>query len=266
MVACGEDGPIVQQRPFGPAGEPGTPAPLSGGSEPRVGEGGRTPATADGDAARAAPRELLPDLQIMPPRELYIEEGVDARKLRFSTTVVNTGEGPLDLAGSYDTASGITTATQRIQRDDGSTIERLVGTFVYHPGHEHWHFDDFTMLELWTYDSDGRLVDMKATTGKATFCAVDEVLTYGSLPYVPDGPSFLECGQGVQGISVGWSDTYTADLIGQELDITGLPDGRYAVRTVADPAERLRETNDGNNDLTVYVELRGGTIELLDAP
>jgi len=122
------------------------------------------------------------------------------------------------------------------------------------------------VLELWTYGDDGELGEMKATTGKATFCAVDEVLEYADLSHVPDGPAYLECGHSVQGISVGWSDTYTADLIGQELDITNLPDGRYAVRTIVDPAERLRETRDDNNALVVYVELRGDTVSMLERP
>ncbi|MEX0749241.1 MAG: lysyl oxidase family protein, partial [Dehalococcoidia bacterium] len=176
------------------------------------------------------------------------------------------GEGPLDIAGSYDADAGITTATQRIHHEDGDVVEEIAGRFVFHPGHEHWHFKDFTMLELWTYGCDGELDEMKATTGKGTFCAVDEVLADETLPHVPEGPSFLECGQGVQGLSVGWSDTYTADLIGQELDIDGVPDGRYAVRTLADPAGRLREKDDDNNDLVVYVEITGAEIELLDGP
>jgi len=271
ITACGDGDPMAQHRNFEGPQVPGTPAPLAGGAESRVEAVGEeetaSPSTTPvSEPPSAAPRELLPDLQVMPPRELYIEEGADVRKLRFSTTVVNIGDGPLDIAGSYDPDSRITTATQRIHRDDGYVTEQVAGAFMFHPGHEHWHFEDFTMLELWTYDRDGELDEMKATTGKATFCAVDEVLEDDSLPHVPEGPSFLECGQGVQGISVGWSDTYTADLIGQELDITGVPDGRYAVRTVADPAERLRETNDDNNDLVVYVELRDGTIELLDGP
>lgn len=261
VMACGDGDPMAEHRGLGQAPSREL-TPLAGGAE------GRTlpSATMVAEATADAPRDLLPDLQILPPRELYIEEGEAVRTLRFSTTVVNRGEGPLDIAGSYDAGSGITTATQRIHRDDGGIVEQVAGAFMFHPGHEHWHFEDFTMLELWTYDDDGELDEMKATTGKATFCAVDEVLEDESLTHVPEGPSFLECGQGVQGISVGWSDTYTADLIGQELDITGVPDGRYAVRTLADPAERLREGDDGNNALVVYVELRGTEIELRDGP
>jgi hypothetical protein len=241
------------------------PSPLAGGAARPT----ATPAVeqeAVPPAERETPHELLPDLQVMPTRELYVEDGGSGRKLRFSTTVVNTGDGPLDIAGMFDAARGITTATQLVHRSDGSTKEHLAGEFIFHPGHEHWHFEDFTVLELWTYGDGGELDEMRATTGKATFCAVDEVLEYADLPHVPDGPAYLQCGQSVQGISVGWSDTYTADLIGQELDITGVPDGRYAVRTIVDPAERLRETRNDNNALAVYVELRGDSVSMLDGP
>jgi hypothetical protein len=222
--------------------------------------------TAQPPSTPHVPKELLPDLQVLPTRELYVEGGGGARKLRFSTTVVNTGDGPLDIAGMFDGARGITTATQLIHHDDGSAEEHLAGEFMFHPGHEHWHFQDFTAFELWTYRDDGSLDEMKASTGKATFCAVDEVFEHPDLPNVPDGPAYLQCGQSVQGISVGWSDTYTADLIGQELDISGLPDGRYAVRTIVDPAERLRETHDDNNTGVVFVELNGGSVAMLDGP
>ncbi|MEX2225891.1 MAG: lysyl oxidase family protein [Dehalococcoidia bacterium] len=264
--ACGDGNPMAEHRPFGRPPDTATPAPLAGGAEPSSGDPTAVPSATAHDPGSQPGRELLPDLQIMSPRELYIEDTEGARKIRFSTTVVNAGEGPLDIAGSYDADAGITTATQRIHHEDGDVVEEIAGRFVFHPGHEHWHFKDFTMLELWTYGCDGELDEMKATTGKGTFCAVDEVLADETLPHVPEGPSFLECGQGVQGLSVGWSDTYTADLIGQELDIDGVPDGRYAVRTLADPAGRLREKDDDNNDLVVYVEITGAEIELLDGP
>ena len=270
FAACGDMEPNADRRPAQrtPLSQTGyaTPQGAVAGAAfgPQRAEGAANERT-DAQPAAADVRELLPDLEVLPPKELYIEAGA-VRKIRFSTTVVNTGDGPLVIAGALDAASGTTTASQHILHSDGSIDVRLAGSFMFHPGHEHWHFEDFTMLELWTYREDGTLETMKATTGKATFCAVDEVLEYETLEHVPDGPSFLTCGQGIQGISVGWSDTYTADLIGQELDITNVPDGSYAVRTVADPALRLVETNDDNNDLVVFVDLEGDNIRLRDGP
>lgn len=39
----------------------------------------------------------LPDLQILPPQQLYLEINEETKKIRFSTTVINYGIGPLEL-------------------------------------------------------------------------------------------------------------------------------------------------------------------------
>ena len=46
------------------------------------------------------------------------------------------------------------------------------------------------------------------------------------------------------GLSIGWADYYGSTLPGQELDIRGLPDGRYCLRNEADPADRLDESDE----------------------
>ena len=202
----------------------------------------------------------------MEPRQLYVVDDGVTRVLRFSTTVANVGEGPLDLLGSVDAASGVTTATQRIARDDGTTDARLAGRFAFHDEHEHWHFEDFTVMEIWTIDEVGGLVDLVASTGKSTFCAIDSEWYDQELPDAVAEAAFGTCGQGVQGISVGWSDTYEAELFGQSLEITGLADERYALRCVVDPDNLLVELEDGNNATISYMELGAGGVVLVEAP
>jgi hypothetical protein len=122
------------------------------------------------------------------------------------------------------------------------------------------------MFEIWSYDAaDGRLDELKVTTGKATFCALDEALAD---PASPDNvpPQFLSCAEGRQGISAGWTDTYLAEIEGQELDIEALPNGRYALRTTIDPANRIQEIDDANNTSTVYVRIEGELLEVLASP
>ncbi len=211
------------------------PEPLSGGAE----------------AAQSVPGERLPDLEPMPIRELYIEGEGDARVLRFSTTVFNRGDGPLELVGSYSSAANTFIAAQHTYQRDGSMREREVGQFQSRGEHAHWHF------EVWTRDENGDLADRVLTTGKTTFCAVDEVPELESAP----PPAYLTCGEGVQGISAGWSDTYAAVIPGQELELRSLPDGDYALRTVIDPGERLYETDKSNNALVEYVRIDGSSIE-----
>lgn len=216
----------------------------------------------------ADPRLLLPDLQTTEPAEVYVARDPEsgARELRFSTTLVNAGEGPLDLVGEPDVEQGTIHTRQRIHRGDDTVHERDSGTFIFHSGHAHWHFEDLTMFEIWSYDeADGSLDELLVTTGKATFCALDEALAD---PEAPDNvaPQFLSCAEGRQGISAGWTDTYGAEIEGQELDIDSLPDGRYALHTTIDPANRIQEIDDGNNTSTVFVRIEGELLELLPAP
>ncbi|HEV2786160.1 MAG TPA: hypothetical protein VGV67_07230, partial [Solirubrobacteraceae bacterium] len=57
--------------------------------------------------------------------------------LRFSNTVWNAGEGPLEIHG---TPGGNSTVTQRIFDDTGGFTDVGVGTdLLFHPSHDHFH-------------------------------------------------------------------------------------------------------------------------------
>jgi hypothetical protein len=172
----------------------------------------------------------------------------------------------MEMAGIMDPESETVTAVQRIQRHDGEVSEREVGELALHPLHKHWHLQDFATFELWSFKPGGELDQLLATTGKITFCLLDHVRASPPPANVAPDPEFIECRWQVQGISEGWSETYTADLPGQELDITPIPDGPYAIRTTLDPENRLQELNEVNNTVTSYLELREGRVEVLGAP
>lgn len=247
IVACSvrdlDDQP-ADDAPEGGAIPSATMEPLEGGAP----------------AAPAQPVALLPDLQLMPTREAYIEVEGDGRVLRFSTTVLNAGEGPLELAGEHREAEGIIIAMQNTLLSDGSYARREVGRFVYHPEHAHWHFEDFTLLEVWTADESGQPAELMLSTGKYTFCAVDEVPEFWNAAE----PAYFTCGEGTQGISRGWSDTYGAEIPGQELALGALPDGEYVLKSAVDPANRLAETDDDNNVMTERVRITGAEISFID--
>jgi hypothetical protein len=240
-----------------------------GGSEDRadvnVVAGARDEPTVTPTAAPTGPRALLPDLVVRQPGELYIQEGDDGvREIRFSTSVANLGEGPLEMLGVYEAATGKTLASQRVLHVDGSTTEREIGRFLFHPDHEHWHFEDFTVFELWSVDRENRPEDLVATTGKLTFCLVDAYPVDDPLPNGVAEPSLLECNSEVQGLSAGWEETYEADFPGQELDIPEVPDGTYAIRTVVDPDGRVSEMDTTNNESLALVEITGSEIVVLE--
>jgi hypothetical protein len=68
----------------------------------------------------------------------------------------------------------------------------------------------------------------------------------------------------VRAISVGWGDVYSWRLAGQAIDITGLPNGRYRLRSTADPFNRIPETDNTNNASVIGFRLRGRQVIVLD--
>jgi len=74
---------------------------------------------------------------------------------------------------------------------------------------------------------------------KTSFCIedVDEVISGGS------AQTYTECGTDLQGLTPGWSDIYASDPFGQWIVIGDqpLPDGKYGLKSTADPRNLLDE-------------------------
>lgn len=212
---------------------------------------------------------LLPDLVAQPVRVLYVShDGITGEhEMRFSTTIANIGEGPLDLIGSYDEETGSTVAMQNIYHKTDALTERIAGHFIFHPDHHHWHFEDFAVLELYTYEEDGSLDLFIGSTEKLTFCIFDSNRVTPTVPHVAETSAYPGCDSSArQGISSGWEDTYAADLPGQELNIEKLPPGRYAIREVADPLNRILESDETNNVTITYVEISENGVFVIEPP
>ena len=122
------------------------------------------------------------------------------RLLRFDTVLMNRGGGDLVVGD---------------RSDPGNPYAPY---FVYHQCHGHYHIKDFSIYELLT--PDGTRVVAGTKQG---FCFED------SFKYEDGGKSHgYECAD--QGITVGWGDWYYKQLVGQWIDITGVPEGDYIVR------------------------------------
>ena len=106
-------------------------------------------------AAAGAGDPLYPNLRGLAPSELRPSvvsiDGVDHHVLRFTAAIENVGPGPLELPG--DSSSGQTVVYQRVYDTAGQVTESPVGTFVFHPEHNHWHFEHFADYELWARDA-----------------------------------------------------------------------------------------------------------------
>jgi L-ascorbate metabolism protein UlaG (beta-lactamase superfamily) len=212
--------------------------------------------------AQAAP--LLPDLQTLPPTDLRLVRYNQSRLLRLTNSVVNAGAGPLELWGARQSEGTVHQVSQRVYDTQGGYAEQTVGEFVYHPQHSHWHLEGFSLYELWSVNPDGTLDQVAATSGKVSFCLRD--IRRSREAQIAASAAYTSCSARRQGISVGWIDTYLYYLPGQTIDISGLPDGLYALMSTADPYNLILESDEGDNFALVYLSLNANQVQVLEQP
>jgi hypothetical protein len=209
--------------------------------------------------------ELLPNLKPLPAANLSLTTDffTGKLKLRFSTTSWNNGTGPLQLeAGTVDTGGGKQQVNQRIFNSEGSPTVRFAGWVEWHEAHNHFHFNDYALYTLQPISAPGG----SARTGsKTTFCVMDTTKINTALPGAPGSAVYSICGNQIQGMSVGWGDTYGSNLAGQELDFTGNADGVYQLKIEIDPKKLLAESNDTDNVSCVLLNItKPSTVTVLD--
>jgi glucose/arabinose dehydrogenase len=101
------------------------------------------------------------------------------------------------------------------------------------------------------------------TSGKTTYCLHDVFRLDSPPPGSPLTPGYPGCDAKVQGISAGWVDVYDMSLAGQQVDIEGLPDGRYLIKSTADPADLVLERDETNNSATAVIEIKGTEVSII---
>ncbi len=214
-------------------------------------------------AARAsAVEQQLPDMIVWASEEreylhgwhIDTDEQPGRRLMRFSNAVANIGVGPIELRGSATNPDGSQVVLQRIYNQGGSFIDREVGTFTFHPEHGHIHFDDYAVYNLRAMTENDGVGDIVAAGGKVSFCLLDVTMYEPAVPGTPQVERYNSCGQN-QGISVGWADVYDSSLADQWIDITDVPDGTYWLESVADPSDRLVESDETNNVARIKITL-----------
>jgi hypothetical protein len=193
--------------------------------------------------------ELLPNLAPLPAEGMCLTTSSGNTWLHFSTTSWNNGTGPLELvAGKADRKAKKQKVYQRIDASDGSSRDVLAGFFVWHPTHNHFHFEDYAHYILQPVNAPGASA---RTSTKTTFCLMDTT----RIDPLADAALYTTCGKSVQGMSVGWGDTYGYYLDGQAIDVTGLADGDYRLEIVVDPKNRLLESDEADNTSEVMIQL-----------
>lgn len=206
--------------------------------------------------------ELFPNVEALEADDFSLETSDGATYLRFDTTTWNSGSGPLELVAGEVIDENTQKVYQRIYLDGGGHKDHLAGDFVWHDDHDHFHFEGYAIYSLLPADSN-----VSTRTGnKTTFCIMDTDRLDHRLPGAPKRAVYTECDDGIQGMSVGWGDTYESHLAGQEIDVTDLPPGEYKLTIEADPKDRILETSDDDNtsEVLLYLDVDTGTVEIID--
>ena len=214
------------------------------------------------DEEASATTALLPDLRPLPAHGLFIESGGGVKNLRFNTTSWNGGTGKLHLIGGVEDPNTLTQEVQqRVFNVDGTYQDYLAGEFIWHPTHNHTHFGDYA-----TYTLDPVTPGIAdRISNKTTFCIIDTDEMDLTLPGAPQQPQYVFCNQEYQGMSVGWGDTYTSNLAGQEINILNLPNGDYYLTIEIDPDGRILESNDNNNTSTIVIRITNNSVTIINA-
>lgn len=208
---------------------------------------------------------LPPNLKALPASSLSLVTSTGGTStLRFSTTSWNSGTGPLELvAGEVETGSAKQKVYQRIYLSDGTAFLNVAGSFTYHAAHDHIHFDDYAAYSLQPVNAPGGSL---RTGVKTTFCVMDTTRIDATLPGTPGAAVYGTCGRFVQGMSVGWGDTYGSHLAGQEIDFTNNPDGIYQLKIEIDPKKLIVESNENDNLSCVLLSIKKpNSVSVLDA-
>ena len=219
----------------------------------------------------AAAGDRFPNLKMVPLSEWHIQTLDGRRLLRFTTIMVNRGPGAFELRGYRAKSQNRMAIDQVIYRDSGGWRRRSTGAIGRYAGdgHDHWHVQRIMTYELYRVDNPAT-VRGGAKTG---FCFLDTTPWRLGLPYARQSPYYQESWCGGRstltnrvGISVGWGDRYPWDFANQWIDITGLPAGRYVVRSTVDISDHYRETNNFDNCTWARIRIRssGSQVTVLD--
>ena len=233
--------------------------------------------TGTAKATHRGPMPLLrPNLRSVRARDFSIEMRNGYRWLRFESALGNTGRGPLETRPDdrEECVRGQRHASQVIYRDvDGSgrykrSVDtrkwiRSAGCMVFHPRHNHWHFDAASRYSLVPANDQTSVSRHR----KTSFCLRDSrrvPVPWGAAKRY--GAYYGSCDQNnPQGIMIGWADVYQSFLPGQALRLPNrMPNGRYCVRVVVDPLDQLVESDDTDNSSVRAIRIHNRSVVVIE--
>ena len=221
-----------------------------------------------GCARRAPAAVAYPDIQVMvPTSEISIGHPTQqTREFRFSHITWNGGAGPMEIRPDYNSVTGTAQPYQRLYTYDASGNLQLVSelpmatTMVFDaPADYRFPLSSFGLYAVGPGNSVGALV---APSPKVDFCISEDYFVV-NLPHTPSSPQH-SCGTtNLLGLAVGWGDKYDYTDAGENIDLTGVPDGTYWLRAIADPFHYLAESDTSNNITDTEVTISGGTVTIV---
>lgn len=220
---------------------------------------------------RAAAAPLLPDLivweqQSQFPSRCYMHCGFtdpdfvpDEVVFRFNGALPNIGSGPLEVR-EVTHADQTQDVYQRIYDSAGGMSEVLIGSF---PGAasvppRHLWLPGIAQYNLRTVTEGNGLGPIVSSNDKTSMAVVDSRPYDTSLPGAPSSAVYSSVAAPILGISIGHADVYGSDLPGQWVEATGLPSGQYWLEVIADPYDRIQESDETNNITRALVTIDPG--------
>ena len=215
-------------------------------------------------AGKPAPdTSKYPDLRAVVPDHLNLVNQQQHEYLRFSNGIANTGPGPWALRPDPPIGTApITNAIQEIRSSNARFLcgtqpkpndpcytvlaEQIVSTFEYHATHNHWHTADVARFEVRQGSpTTGPVVGENSI--KVGFCLLDLYNLQGNAP--TSEKVFWDCYTSYQGIQSGWVDQYHQATDGQQVELTGVPNGAnyYLVSTTAPDGSFLEQDKTNNS-------------------
>ncbi len=214
-------------------------------------------------SAEPPAKPLLPDLVAYPPSDLGLvgSRADGTLRLKFTTRFSNQGEGPLEVRPESENSAKLLQVVYSADPDAPLSEHAEVGHYTFEQRHGHLHIDTFAYYEVWSVDAQGELEEPLVSNPKVGFCLIDAEIADPAMTS-KEMQVYWGCRSEVQGLSPGWGDVYTAQLAMQDLNVSGLPDGRYALVNVINAQENLVESDYTNNRAWVYLRIAGGVLRL----
>jgi len=230
------------------------------------------------DGSRQTPQTkrlaaLLPDLTPLRAVDVSITRTGQARAIRFQAGLASIGTAPMEVRpdNRRACAQGKRHSSQIIYRDvdanhrfnrgiDTRFTRHSSGCMVYHPTHNHWHFQAASRYLIY---KAGHIGNSIRNARKMSFCLRDSMRvpprygTFNSALY------YRECSRNSpQGISRGWVDVYASYLSGQSIPIPPRVNrGFFCLAIRVDPLNRLLEDDETNNRSVRALHIRGKNVQ-----